>query len=359
MANQKFLSKIPNLASNVLIVSVGQGGANIGMEFQKLGYTVFYINTSRRDLDSLEDVEDDFKHHIAGATGCNKNRDKAKKYAQKSYERIVKDISDRFGSFTHILFTFSMGGGSGSGITPMLIRAFSVIAPEKIICTLSAVPSFDESPKSRANAVTCYNDLTVLKNISNQYWIDNNMFESSEEMLEHNEIVVNKIHNIFNMSSNDNRGNIDDDEVKGLLEVNGTVALGFLSKKAKPNGHRLVLDNNFLSAKGEASYVAYSIVDDEDYIEEEIREKFGEQEDKLRAFKKSGTSFIVLFGLPMPTKHFESLRESYEEFKAERAELDEVVNETIEIEVIDSLSEKRKKHSEIEANLDDIFVGLV
>lgn len=343
----------------MLVISVGQGGANIGIEFQKLGYTAFYINTSKRDLDSLDDVEDDFKHHIAGATGCNKNREKAKRYAQKSYERIVKDISDRFGSFTHILFTFSMGGGSGSGITPMLIRAFSVIAPEKIVCTLSAVPSFDESPKARANAVTCYNDLTVLKNISNQYWIDNNMFENSEEMLEHNTIVAKKIHNILNMSSNDNRGNIDDDEVKGLLEVGGTVALGYLSKKAKPNGSRLVLDSNFLSSKGEATHVAFSIVSDDDYIEDEIREKYGEQEDKLKAFKKDGESFIVIFGLPMPSKHFKDLRESYEEFKAERAETDDVVNETIEIEVFETLSEKRKKQSQIESNLDDIFAGLL
>lgn len=358
MATRKLLDSVPNLAGNILVVAVGQGGANIGMEFQRLGYIVYYVNTSKKDLDSLEDVDDDYKYHIAGATGCNKDREKAKRYGQKSYRHIVKDIIDRFGMFTHILFTFSMGGASGSGLTPMLIRAFGAIAPDKVLLTLGAVSSLSESPKARANSVTCYNDLTLLKNISNQYWIDNSMFDTAEEMLEHNEVIASTMHEIFNMSSTDNRGNIDDNEVKGLLEVSGTVAIATVSKKQKLNGKRLLLDKHFISSKGRASYVAFSITDDSDFIVDEIGEKYGEQEDRLKAFKTEGESFIVIFGLPMPKLHFDELKDSYEEFKLEQEEQEEVVNEKIKIDLVETVSSKRKQQIDIEESLDDIFKDL-
>lgn len=358
MSINKFLVDVPNLAGKILVVSVGQGGCNFGFEFQKLGYTTFYVNTSKRDLDTIE-AEEEYKYHIAGATGCNKNRNRAKKYVKNCYKRIVKDILDRFGYFTHILFTYTMGGGSGSAIAPMLMKAFQVIAPEKILGSLAVVPHENESPQLRANSVGCYSDLTKITTLCNMFWVRNiDPSSSREEMYQFNAEVISTVNDIYNMSTSDKGGNIDEQEVIDLLMIQGTVAIGYVQKKnkAKNPNNRFVLDERFISEKSQAKSIAYSLVDEDDKIEEELNEKYGEQHNPPYGFKDKGKSFAVVFGLTMPKDTFEKYKDDYEEFKDELKENEsEIFQDAIEIEMIDDGLTKRKKQIEVENSLDTIF----
>lgn len=55
---------------------VGQAASNIGVQFERLGYNVLYVNTSSEDLNLLKDSS--HKYHVEGGEGCAKDRDKAK-----------------------------------------------------------------------------------------------------------------------------------------------------------------------------------------------------------------------------------------------------------------------------------------
>ena len=45
------------MKDKIAFIAVGQAGGNIGQLFESMGYTVLYINTSREDLETLENAE--------------------------------------------------------------------------------------------------------------------------------------------------------------------------------------------------------------------------------------------------------------------------------------------------------------
>ena len=89
------LSNIPVLANDILIVACGQTGANIGYQFNSLGYQVLYINTSSEDLKSIE-CPDYMKMHIAGMSGGSHNRNIIKEALPRTNAKLAKEIFNRF-----------------------------------------------------------------------------------------------------------------------------------------------------------------------------------------------------------------------------------------------------------------------
>ena len=71
-------------------VAIGQAGGNVGRLFEKMGYTVLYINTSEEDLKTLPDAA--HKYHLEGGDGCNKDRAKAKKLLAQNIDRFMKEV---------------------------------------------------------------------------------------------------------------------------------------------------------------------------------------------------------------------------------------------------------------------------
>lgn len=45
------------MKDKIAFIAVGQAGGNIGQLFESMGYTVLYINTSREDLETLENAK--------------------------------------------------------------------------------------------------------------------------------------------------------------------------------------------------------------------------------------------------------------------------------------------------------------
>ena len=105
------------MKEKISFVAVGQAGGNIGQLFEKKGYSVLYINTSKEDLDTLESAK--FKYHIPGGEGCNKDRRKAKQLIIDDFDNIAREIESKVKA--DMLFViFASGGGTGSGAGPML-----------------------------------------------------------------------------------------------------------------------------------------------------------------------------------------------------------------------------------------------
>ena len=75
-------------------VAIGQAGGNVGRLFEKMGYTVLYINTSEEDLKTLPDAA--HKYHLEGGDGCNKDRAKAKKLLAQNIDRVMKEVSGNY-----------------------------------------------------------------------------------------------------------------------------------------------------------------------------------------------------------------------------------------------------------------------
>ena len=139
------------------ILALGQCGGNIGVEFEKLGYAVVFLNTSKEDLASIKGTH---KIAIPNADGAAKDR---KRVLQLASEHIV-DIVDRITSILtqkYIICTFSAGGGTGSGLSVPLLTYLSQIG--KVCIPVVVLP--DEKHESAKSCENSYNVCAELKSI--------------------------------------------------------------------------------------------------------------------------------------------------------------------------------------------------
>lgn len=198
----------------ISFVAVGQAGGNIGRLFEKEGYAVLYINTSREDLDTLADAK--FKYHIPQGEGCNKDRRKAKQLIIDDFDNIAAEIDSKVKS--EMLFViFAAGGGTGSGAGPMLMDL--LIDEGKTVGAITILPAQDESPKSHINAYECFLELTKISGTGSCFIIDN----ENGDKLKLNALFVDCFTAFLEIPEKhkDVRGNIDKAEIMETLQAHG------------------------------------------------------------------------------------------------------------------------------------------
>lgn len=166
------------LRNQMVFVGVGQFGNYVCREFEKLGHNVFYINSAKEDLERIGALGLQNTYLIKGSKGCMKDRELAKEYAIDSMTTIINQINSEFSNESIVNFCFSIGGGTGSGITPMLIDVMSQLYPYKTINAVIVIPhELDITIDSNASA--CLKELEQLYNegkLNNIHKLDNSNF---------------------------------------------------------------------------------------------------------------------------------------------------------------------------------------
>ncbi len=207
-------------------VAIGQAGGNIGRLFEKMGYTVVYMNTSQEDLKTLP--ESTYKFHLEGGDGCNKERVKAKKLLAKNIEKVLGQIDRKIPQ--RMIFTvFSAGGGTGSGIGPMLTD----ILQQDLSRTTGAItvlPDSAESVKAHINAYDCVRELADISEMGAAFFIDN---DSSRDKMKLNAIFAQLLDEFICIPDKKGSvlGNIDRAEVKEVLGTKGASVICRLSRQ--------------------------------------------------------------------------------------------------------------------------------
>ena len=207
-------------------VAIGQAGGNIGKLFEKMGYTVLYINTSEEDLKTLPDAA--HKYHLEGGDGCNKDRTKAKKLLARNLEKVMKEISGKVPQ--KLVFTiFSAGGGTGSGIGPALTAVLQQ-EQDKMTGAITILPSETESVKAHVNAWDCVRELADIEEIGASFFIDNN---SDRGKMKLNDIFVKLLDDFISIPEKKTSalGNIDRAEIKEVLSTKGAAVISRTSKQ--------------------------------------------------------------------------------------------------------------------------------
>ena len=218
------------MKKDIAFLAVGQAGGNIGNLFEALNFKVMYINTSMEDLMTLFGAK--HKYHITGGEGAAKNRNMAKDLLiadiQELQAEILKTITEEF-----IFVIFSAGGGTGSGIGPMLMAGLSKLFPERKVCGITILPSARESIKSLYNAVECFKDIVKFdkENLDTGclFVIDNN---GKPDKFALNDVFVDHFMSMLKLPNYiDSRGNIDTKDLKEILSAKGCIIISTL-----PNG---------------------------------------------------------------------------------------------------------------------------
>lgn len=217
----------------IAIIGLGGAGNQIADEASKLGFHAGAINFSQSDLDSAESVE--LKLKLVGSEGVGKNRDEAIRLMENNWELATNFIKDNFShpSIKIIAFAFSTGGGSGSGVSPVLLDILTNEMTDKTFVAIPIIPDKSEVLVNQMNCLSTFEQLSSL-NIA-VFPIDNEKVKTN-----YNIVGKNKLYNVANNSviellkkiisyteRSSKNGNIDE---KDLIQIFKTKGMGTISE---------------------------------------------------------------------------------------------------------------------------------
>lgn len=290
------------MTSNVCFIGVGQGGGNIANQFHKMGYTTFYINTSNTDLDTIN-VPKQYKYCPPAASGTSKNRALAQGYFAKYEELIVQLIKARLSSFRHIFVCASTGGGTGSGMIPVMLRSFIDNIPGITFGAILGLPSLKESYKVKHNSQECIAEIQEIDGLGATYIIDNQAALVDGIRLPISSVddtFANCLNDFLSISQASREGVIDEKEILTMLSISGYSLFANLNKTGKSLKDKVSINNVMPPTVKGCRQIAYHLNDDRDLIQDDVESVFGKPPLDLMSYSKELPPFAAIFGLEFP-----------------------------------------------------------
>ena len=155
-------------AFKIGVVGVGQCGNNIAQAFYRIGYRrVLLVNTAQTDLDS---IEDQIPKLAIDKQGAGKDPAVGKTRVEAKATEIRNGMLREFGEdFDKIIVCLGLGGGTGSGGGPAVIKLASDIIkdrggnPAKDVIVVATLPDANvDGPRQCFNALVAYGQITNL-----------------------------------------------------------------------------------------------------------------------------------------------------------------------------------------------------
>lgn len=332
------------------VLALGQCGGNIGIEFEKLGYTTVYINTSKEDLSTIKGAH---KIHIPNADGAAKDRKRVLKLAAEHIGDIVEKITTIL-SQKYIICTFSASGGTGSGLSIPLMTYLTQIG--RVCIPAVVLPDhLIESAKACENAYNACAELIAINGLGATFLLDN----ARGDKFAINGRFARELDSFINLKNSSVYGVIDPAERKQILTCSGVANMVKLSKTKSTASEVIQGLSENIYAPVEAQIARYFALS--------TSNKGLDAQDILRAYKgvydvftgiSEATTIAVLAGLQWPIKRIERFKNKFEETVQN-------INNTIiqqppTIQPLQSLSFSREEFKSITpVNPRDILLGLL
>ncbi len=287
------------------VLSLGQAGSNIGAEFEHIGYTTVYVNSSKEDLSTIKGAH---KIHIEGADGAAKNRKRVLQLAAEHIGDIVDQITTILPQ-KYIICTFSASGGTGSGLSIPLMTYLTQIG--RICIPAIVLPDHSiESAKACENAYNCLAELMSINRLGATFLLDN----ARGDKFAINGRFARELDSFINLKNSSVYGVIDPAERKQILSCSGVANIAKLSK-AKSTASEVIQGlNENIYAPAEAQIARYFAIS--------TSNRSLDVQDVLRAYRgvydvftgiSEATTVAVLAGLQFPMKRIEKFKNKFEE----------------------------------------------
>lgn len=156
------------------LIGVGNTGNQVAvLANQLLNVPVLAVNSSEKDLETVpNNIPKKLISDSEGLShGAGKNRTLAKSYLKDSIMSIISsdDINDFILSQDVIFIVSSTGGGTGSGVSPLLSSILSAAYPDVKIILVGVLPVSNEALSSHVNTLEYLNELYT--SLSNQTYM--------------------------------------------------------------------------------------------------------------------------------------------------------------------------------------------
>lgn len=345
------------LNKDIAFVGIGGCGTNIAFLFEKAGYTAIHINSSQQDENAIKGAKN--IKHLKGFNGCAGDRRLAAKAMAKNI-RIVDELLEVEEEF--IFIVFGAGGGTGSGIAPvmagMLCEELAEKGKKKTVCGICVLPSEDEDLGFHQNAYNCCKELLDIDELGSVIFVDNN---SNPKKLTLNTSVFNLLDAFITNNSVSAIGNVDEEEKRAMLRSHGNMVLCNLAGD-KVNTEKVVeimtTDNIFapIQQDGAVEYIAVINSDNKGIDKAVLANIFGVPKRTFTGYGSRET-IVAASGLSFPFEHVRKLADLAREKNRERTGRKEVNNCLADLELDDvsvkAVQKKKRSSRELLLELDD------
>lgn len=135
------------------VIGLGNAGNQIAKLAKEAGFDAIALNSSERDLQTVKDV-------VAAVTigdekGAGKDRSIAKSFIKEAAPELLQSgiLDEAILDRDIVLLPTSLGGGTGSGMTPVLRAALAQLRPETHFIIVGIVPTISESLAAQQNTL--------------------------------------------------------------------------------------------------------------------------------------------------------------------------------------------------------------
>lgn len=302
-----------SLKNDVLFLGLGNCGCKQAKVFYEMGYKAMFANGSEQDLKVLGNVPNIYR--LRGFDGFGGHRERALNCLAENEEFVeaLQNIKEKIVFGLH-----STAGSTGSGIAPYSEEVLTEAAneegnPQKIVCPVPTLPSFDEPIGKKKSAYKAMLDIQEMRDLLGATFFINNNAAKDYDRINSN---FAKILNSF--LTNDSYGklnNFDESEKIEMLRQSGATVLGLFGKEHDKTFILERLTKNGIFAPIEINKICGDIAvvhsgsDDSDITVENVIAEFGKPFNIFEGYNNGNSILICVNGLDYPVTHIRQLGE--------------------------------------------------
>lgn len=239
---------------NFLFIGIGQCGNKIANEFANCKHKAIAINTTQKDMNCLDYIDKNNRINIE-ATGTHGGAGKTPAIGQKGMMEHLDDVLNKINvvgaDSDYFVICAGLGGGTGSGGTPILLR--ELIKAKKKIMLILTLPDNTEGVEVQVNAFnSCLSIMKLIEQFNIPYMlIENDKIKAKMESSPNfdwrsaNSILAKQFTQ-FNRSANQDSqySTFDETDYKKTLYVKGMMSV----IKVKLNTNNIENENSLRDA---------------------------------------------------------------------------------------------------------------
>lgn len=281
------------------------------LEGSKSNVSFIGINTSTEDLAT---VDLDHKIHLNNSKGAACNRENGVQDLAESIETILPELQSYIVEDSIVFIATSLGGGTGSAITPHL--ASILLGFGFRVGIIAVLPSDNESLKIKDNSRQTFNEIEELKpQLGSIFILDNN----SADKQQINRTFASLFTSVMCINNKSQDGNMDLAEIEACLT---TPSFSIITKVSRKNGNtakivEILNDNNNIFAKRDDKVVSVIGISEAVSAKESnidmtgLRKEIGTAPTEFHGYlSASDENVIILSGLTMPYGRVDAMAES-------------------------------------------------
>ncbi|MFK9092133.1 tubulin-like doman-containing protein [Bacillus salipaludis] len=213
------------------ILGVGQAGGNIAEIAASMGFQTALINTNQRD--GLVNTRVEKKFFVPGYNGAGQDRSIGLKAVNENYREMIDFVQKSFKNIRLLLVAFSTDGGTGSGMSPLLIDLLLDNLPGVNVGAIAVVPDRNVLAGNRINAAECIEEISKIDSLSSVFLVDNDQMrklnpQSSKHQiyLSSNHQVMEAINTVLQVTKKSSfYGNFDETDLMNILGTRGVTII--------------------------------------------------------------------------------------------------------------------------------------